>query len=330
MILIRNLARLLVAAIATVVVVTPAAFAQVITIDQAGALAGGITPGDDPGFPVTLSESGNYRITSNLDVSAFPETSAIEVTEHNVAIHVDGFLIQGAVICSGTPVACTPADSTSVGISSAQDNVSVANGMIHRFGTGVQLADNGRVIGIRSLSNADAGIVVDGHGGIVADSLADGNAGAGIIVTGVGGLVVGSVAHNNNTGIEALGGTVITDNAAAENQLHGIITGSGSTCTNNTAYGNGAYGILAEQGAVVTGNAALGNDIGIFIADGSLAQGNTMYNNLSAGMATGDRPAYLGNVIEDSPKTLQKEYGKGATRLGRGACNGSKLCRYQK
>ena len=40
----------------------------VIEINQARALAGGVTAGDSAGFPVTLSASGSYRLTGNLTV----------------------------------------------------------------------------------------------------------------------------------------------------------------------------------------------------------------------------------------------------------------------
>ena len=36
----------------------------VVLIDQNHALAGNITPGDGPGFPVTLSQPGSYRLTA--------------------------------------------------------------------------------------------------------------------------------------------------------------------------------------------------------------------------------------------------------------------------
>ena len=35
----------------------------VVEIDQAAAIAGGITPGDDPGFPITLDSPGSDRLT---------------------------------------------------------------------------------------------------------------------------------------------------------------------------------------------------------------------------------------------------------------------------
>ena len=38
----------------------------VVGIDQNSALAGSVTPGDAPGFPVTISQSGSYRLTGNL------------------------------------------------------------------------------------------------------------------------------------------------------------------------------------------------------------------------------------------------------------------------
>src|SRR5215208_2216353 len=41
-----------------------------IVITQAKALAGNVTPGDTPGFPVTLSRAGSYILGSNLQASA--------------------------------------------------------------------------------------------------------------------------------------------------------------------------------------------------------------------------------------------------------------------
>jgi len=40
----------------------------VIPINQVRALAGNTTPGDAPGFPVTISQPGSYRLTGNLTV----------------------------------------------------------------------------------------------------------------------------------------------------------------------------------------------------------------------------------------------------------------------
>jgi len=39
----------------------------VIEINQAKAKAGAVTAGDTPGFPVTISAAGSYRLTGDLD-----------------------------------------------------------------------------------------------------------------------------------------------------------------------------------------------------------------------------------------------------------------------
>ena len=37
----------------------------VILIDQAHALAGSVTPGDGPGFPISITRPGSYRLQSS-------------------------------------------------------------------------------------------------------------------------------------------------------------------------------------------------------------------------------------------------------------------------
>ena len=63
----------------------------VVLIDQNRALAGGITPGDAPGFPITISVSGTYRLSGNLSVP--PLTSAIVMTVSNITLDLNGFSI---------------------------------------------------------------------------------------------------------------------------------------------------------------------------------------------------------------------------------------------
>ena len=42
----------------------------VVLLDQNRAWAGSATPGDTPGFPITLSQPGSYRLSGNLTVPA--------------------------------------------------------------------------------------------------------------------------------------------------------------------------------------------------------------------------------------------------------------------
>ena len=63
-------------------------------IDQDLALAGGVTPGDLPGFPVEISRPGSYRLSGNLRVSV-PGVHPIIIRADNVTIDLNGFTIQG-------------------------------------------------------------------------------------------------------------------------------------------------------------------------------------------------------------------------------------------
>jgi hypothetical protein len=66
----------------------------VIEINQAKALAGGVTASDAPGFPVTIDVGGSYRLTgslTNLDASV----DTIRITASLVSLDLNGFIITG-------------------------------------------------------------------------------------------------------------------------------------------------------------------------------------------------------------------------------------------
>jgi len=64
-----------------------------ITVDQNKAIAGSVTPGDAPGFPITLSQPGRYVLTSNLYPP--PGTGGIEIKNHDITIDFNGFRLHG-------------------------------------------------------------------------------------------------------------------------------------------------------------------------------------------------------------------------------------------
>ena len=86
---------LLAAALPPLFALSPAlpAQAQVIAITQAKANAGNVTPGDTPGFPVTLSRPGSYVLTTNLTVPA--NKDGINITSYDVTLDLNGFRIHG-------------------------------------------------------------------------------------------------------------------------------------------------------------------------------------------------------------------------------------------
>ena len=67
-----------------------------VLITQDSALAGDITPGDAPGFPVTLSLPGSYKLASNLTVTSGIRRNGIEIDAINITIDLNGFVISGA------------------------------------------------------------------------------------------------------------------------------------------------------------------------------------------------------------------------------------------
>src|SRR5512134_401574 len=107
-----------------------AAFASdgVIEINQAAALAGGITPGDAPGFPVTLSLQGSYRLTGNLDSPI--DTIAIQITSNVVTLDLGGFAVRSTNACTGYPVSSCTVENAAHGIASGAYLVTVRNGTV--------------------------------------------------------------------------------------------------------------------------------------------------------------------------------------------------------
>jgi hypothetical protein len=216
----------------------------VVEINQARAIAGGLTPGDAAKFPVTIDRSGSYRLTSNLDLTdanarpngvAAENTTAILVTAANVTIDLNGFSILGATVCSGQPVNnCAPSGSGKGIDGSAQSGITVVNGTVRGMGSdGVALGMSAMVERVRAISNGKNGIEVDTPGR-VASSEGTSNGARGISYA-----------------------LVVTDCAAIFNQELGI---GGGAVSNSVANVNRGFGILAS---VAIGCWAMGNDGGV-------------------------------------------------------------------
>ncbi len=113
-----------------------------IEINQARAEAGGITAGDTAGFPVILSSSGHYVLTSDLVVPN-ENTTAVSITVDHVTIDLAGFSLIGTHVCTGDNgsglICSTP--GTGVGILGVDaDNVRVYDGVVRGFGNdGIRL-----------------------------------------------------------------------------------------------------------------------------------------------------------------------------------------------
>jgi hypothetical protein len=201
------------------------ASAAIIAITQAGAAAGNVTPGDDPGFPVEIRQPGSYRLDTNLTVSA--NSTGIAVFADDVTIDLNGFRIHGG-------------DVANYGISGFPDGVTVRNGTIRNFKldgirlTGdratvenMQIADNGR-------RGADLNVGVLHR--IAANTIL-GNGDDGVRCNKC--IVIDSViGRNGDVGIQASGATVI-GNYIYDNVRQGLASGTlGNGYAHNTLFSN--------------------------------------------------------------------------------------------
>ena len=135
----RTLALVLTAAALATLAAPAGAVDGLVLIDQNHALAGSVTPGDAPGFPVTISQAGSYRLASNLTVPA--GVNAIEITANDVTIDLNGFSIVGPGVFPGM-----------TGIQGdGRTHIRIEHGSIIGFPTGVQFLGQAQYITLQKL-----------------------------------------------------------------------------------------------------------------------------------------------------------------------------------
>jgi hypothetical protein len=229
----------------------------VVLIDQNRAIAGGVTPGDTPGFPVTISATGSYRLSGNLTVPD-KNTTAISINNTAAAVTIDlnGFSIIGPVSCQldinqpGNPTVCDDAaDDPSifgpgVGIRSlASEALTVKNGTIRGMGRFALFQSGGAYVIVESLHarenglggiwpssgtvvnctvtfNGDHGIII--NAGVIKSSVVSRNVGTGIVSTGLAIAIHDSQINSNNQ----LGINFASWGVIGCNLIHGNTTGA--------------------------------------------------------------------------------------------------------
>lgn len=218
----------------------------VVLIDQARAMAGNVTPGDTPGFPITITQKGSYRLSGNLSVSD-ANTTAMEIRSDFVTIDMNGFSITGPADCSSRP--CTPR-GTGRGIQAGDEpsrrsyfNIVIRNGTIQGMGaTGIDIYGDAITIEDMTLrANAETGLACYRSGNQRSVRVRNNhillNGWHGALVEN--GVVVGNTASSNgNIGLWVLGGIVL-QNLSDSNVGVGIALGSNTGAGENVSKGNG-------------------------------------------------------------------------------------------
>lgn len=196
-----------------------------LEINQACAVNTGCFTGDAPGFPVTITQPGSYRLTGNLDLGAQdPALSGIDVSSPGVTVDLAGFQIAGPTRCSGSgaSLSCSPAGANG------------GWGVLFQEGATASVVRNGIV---RNMANAGIGSAATG--------------------TRVEHITAN---HNGIDGIGAQEGTLVVNCVALENGSDGIDVDAGSIVDAVTAIGNGKDGIEVDgPGGVVTRSTARNN-----------------------------------------------------------------------
>ena len=256
-----------------------------LEINQACAVKTGCFSGDTPGFPVTITQPGSYRLTGNLVIPSV-DSDGIRISTSDVSIDLGGFTIMG-LACVGEQSNCTPsslgsgAGIASQTLSDTYRGISVKNGSIIGMGReGVLLGDQSEVSSLRLRWNRGSGIAVRA-GSTISGNTAYQNGGAGIVAQS-GSTISGNTAYKNGaSGISGGGGVTVSGNTAYQNGGDGISLGfPGATASNNTVYENGLKGISGGVGVTVSGNTAYQNGgDGIIALGGSAVLGNTVYIN---------------------------------------------------
>jgi hypothetical protein len=212
----------------------PAYAAGEILITQAKALAGNVTPGDTPGFPVILSMPGSYLLGSNLAVPA--NADGVSITAHDVTLDLSGFRIYGSGAANNGVVGGTPSVSV--------NSITIRNGTIALFKQdGVKLIGDFDVIEqIRAVANGGYGLSVSGGSALIQDNVLSGNFSG---ISAGGALIQGNViSQNTSAGISVRRSTILGNNITSNGNVgifghppvHGIPSLSGYG--NNTLVGN--------------------------------------------------------------------------------------------
>jgi hypothetical protein len=276
-----------------------------LEINQAAALAGGITPTDLPGFPVTLDAAGSYQLTGNLVVTS-ASTDAILISAVDVALDLGGFSISGPGSCtgSGSTLDCSPAGS-GIGINtSGASRTSVRNGTVQGFSSlGISAGEASRFSRLLVRHNGGGGIL----------------GGTSCLVEAV------RVEANGGDGIELDHASIVVDSTSHDNLGSGVKANFASVMAGNATKGNGGDGLAGLFGGnVIRSNTAAGNGgSGVRASDGALVMRNLLQFNLTRNLFLNSSAGYALNVVTSSaanPTTVVGGVNMGGNLCDNGPC----------
>ena len=193
-----------------------------ILITQVKANAGNITPGDSPGFPITLSRPGTYKLAGNLTVPA--NKDGISITSYDVTLDLNGFRIHGFSVANN-------------GIVGTWHSATIRNGLVALFKfNGIYLTGDYHVVEDMRIVGNTSGIVVPGNSTLIRGNVVSTN-GNGIVARNS--LIEGNViTGNSGVGVRAGRKYGLGQQYNVERELRHLRDTIGDGRPNATGYGN--------------------------------------------------------------------------------------------
>lgn len=245
----------------------------------------GCFPGDDPGYPVTISQPGSYVLKSALNPP--PSEVGIQAEADFVTLDLAGFSV------SRTSVG----PNGIAGVLVLNVGIEVRNGHVSGMGAGcIQMGEAGIVRGVLAEDCAGNGITASSS--VMSGNRTRRSGNIGILAFSTSVLRENVSDQSSAGGIVALSGSVALGNTASSNDARGLFAGLGSVAVNNTASRNGTSGIHAAAGCLIEANTATGNELhGIESAGSCNVRENTARGNQQVGLALASDTAYSHNVV---------------------------------
>lgn len=219
----------------------------------------------------TITLPGSYVLANDISAGS---GDCLVVNIGFVTIDLNGFSMFG--------------NFTGTGIRGTAFNkgITIRNGSIRNFATGVNLVSNSDSFVERMYvtDNKDSGVLVGGSS-IVRDNIITDNGSVGLSVGNSltrGTILTGNTVARNGIGVEAGTGSIVIGNASTINKGDGFQIGSDSVVINNVATNNmgsmnSGFNVFANS--VVENNAANQNHIGFTVACPSKVSDNTAGGN---------------------------------------------------
>ena len=255
-------------AAALVLAFDASAFAQGETLlYQAVALAGNVTPGDPPGFPIVITRPGTYKFSSNITP---PEGgSGIFVAARNVTIDLNGFELYG--------------EDANIGIGSSYPGLTVKNGTIYAFD----------FEGISYVRNS--GIANTGEYWIVENMRIIRNNRIGAVLGDYATVRDSTFVDNSGTGVVCGKSCQVEKTIASDNGGNGVVAGPYSSVRFITAYSNGGNGISCSDNCLLESNLASDNDGAGIAAEGGAVLNTSAFDNTGPGLSASLYAGAFGN-----------------------------------